>query len=373
MTIPLHDIVPIELGDRSYNIHVGRGLLTRAGELLKPVLGRPRTVTVTDEKVADIYLEQFGRALSEHQIENQNVILPAGEATKSFSQLERLLEELLHLGVERGDTILAFGGGVVGDLAGFAASVLRRGVAFAQIPTTLLAQVDSSVGGKTGINTVHGKNLVGAFYQPKIVLADIDTLKTLPRRDFLSGYAEVLKYALLGDAVFYDWLNQNIDNFLSLDADTLLHAIKTSCIAKAKIVEADEHEAGQRALLNLGHTFAHALEAATGFSEDLTHGEAVAIGQKLAFSFSCDLGYCDENTVGKVSDLLRKMGIRQDLHEIGGYNLSADELLAHMSQDKKVVDGKLTFILVRDIGKAFICHDVDRGKVKRFLEKMVQS
>ncbi len=369
----LHESIRIELGDRSYDIHVGTGIITRVGELLSSILKRPKTVTVTDENVADLHLDRLEQGLAGHDIENQNIVLSAGETTKSFKQLEKLLEQLLELDIERCDTLLALGGGVIGDLVGFAASVLRRGVAFAQIPTTLLAQVDSSVGGKTGINTTYGKNLVGTFYQPKIVLSDLETLKTLPRRDFLSGYTEVLKYALIGDSVFFDWLDRNAQDLLALKEDALLSAVKTSCFAKAAVVMADERETGQRALLNLGHTFGHALEAATGYGETLTHGEAVAIGLHLAFSLSFDLGLCDENSVTKVKDHLSKVGLPWELKSIAGFNANADELISYMHQDKKVVDGKLTFILVRGIGEAFISQNMDNDTLKRFLEKTVRS
>jgi 3-dehydroquinate synthase len=347
--------------------------MARAGELLQPILARPKTITVTDKNVADLYLDQFVRSLMAHDIENQSIILPAGERTKSFKQLEKLLEELLDLGVERGDIIIALGGGVIGDMAGFAASILRRGIAFAQIPTTLLAQVDASVGGKTGINTAQGKNLVGTFYQPKIVLSDLDTLKTLSRREFLSGYAEVLKYALLGDLEFFEWLEVNAQSLLAGEEGSLFYAVKKACAAKAIIVEADERESGQRALLNLGHTFGHALEAATGYGEALTHGEAVAIGQCLAFSLSHDLGHCTEKAVKKVREHVSKIGLPCHFNKIAGHNLNADRLLSHISQDKKIVDEKLTFILVRGIGEAFISQDVPDNKLRDFLEKMVQS
>lgn len=369
----LHESIRIELGERSYDIHVGTEIITRAGRLLNCILRRPKTVTVTDQNVADLHLDRLEQGLADHNIENQSIVLSAGEKIKSFEQLEKLLEQLLDLDVERGDTLLALGGGVIGDLVGFAASVLRRGIAFAQIPTTLLAQVDSSVGGKTGINTPHGKNLIGTFYQPKIVLSDLETLKTLPQRDFLSGYAEVLKYALIGDSAFFDWLDRNAQDLLALKEDALLSAVKTSCSAKAAIIMADERETGRRALLNLGHTFGHALEAATGYSETLTHGEAVAIGLHLAFSLSFDLGLCDEHSVTKVKDHLSKVGLPWELNSIAGFNASADELINHMHQDKKVIDGKLTFILVRGIGKAFISQNIDNDRLKRFLEKTVQS
>jgi 3-dehydroquinate synthase len=271
------------------------------------------------------------------------------------------------MGVERNDTVVAFGGGVIGDLVGFAAAILRRGVSFVQLPTTLLAQVDSSVGGKTGINTPQGKNLVGAFHQPVFVLADIGLLHTLPDREFRAGYAEVVKYALLGDSAFYAWLESNADALSRRDVNALLHAVKVCCAAKASIVAADETEQGERALLNLGHTFAHALEAATGFSSRLLHGEAVAIGLGMAFRFSTSLGLCSKADSDQVCQHLRAAGLPASAADAKVRLPSGDALLDLMRQDKKARSGRLTLILVRGIGKAFIAKDIDEQKLSAFL------
>ena len=284
------DKLTVDLGDRSYDIHVGEGLLERTGELLRHILPIPSVLIVTDKTVADLHLGTLQAALDKSDIKYQTVVLPAGEQTKSFKELEALLETLLAYKPERNTTLIAFGGGVIGDITGFAASILLRGVPFIQIPTTLLAMVDSSVGGKTGINTKYGKNLVGTFYQPKCVLADISLLKTLPKREFLAGYAEVVKYGFIQDATFFEELEKNASQLNN--SAHLKHMIMTSCKAKADIVEKDEREGGIRALLNLGHTFAHALEAEMGYDGRLLHGEAVAIGLVLAFSFSVSRDLC---------------------------------------------------------------------------------
>lgn len=361
--------VRVELGSRSYDIEIGEGLLARAGQRIARHLPRPFCAVVTDENVARYHLEALQRALQSEAIRSEPIVLPPGEATKSFEALAGLCERLLGAGVERRDRIVAFGGGVVGDLAGFAAAILRRGVGFIQIPTTLLAQVDSSVGGKTGINSVHGKNLVGAFHQPELVIADTALLDTLPRRELAAGYSEVAKYGLLGDAGFFAWLEQNAGALLAGDAECRRHAIRTSCAAKARIVAADETETGVRALLNLGHTFGHALEAATGYSQRLLHGEGVAIGMCQAFRFSERLGLCAQGSARRVADHLASAGLPVRPGDIPGNLPPPQELLAIMRQDKKAEGGKLTFILARAVGEAFVARAVSDTDVLSFLEE----
>jgi 3-dehydroquinate synthase len=358
--------IRVGLGDRSYDIHVGAGGIARAGELLKP-FARGAVPVVTDRHVAALHLEPLLASLHAAQIKtNQHVIEP-GEASKSFAGLERLSSELLKDGVDRGGLIIALGGGVIGDLTGFAAGVLKRGIDFAQIPTTLLAQVDSSVGGKTAINTAEGKNLIGLFHQPRIVIADTAVLSTLPKRELLAGYAEVMKYGALGDLKFFEWLEKNAPAALSGDTKAIDHAVAHSCQMKADIVERDERETGDRALLNLGHTFGHALEAATGFSQRLLHGEGVAIGTALAFRLSAQLGLCTAADAERIEKHLRAVGLPSAIGDIPGPRATPDTLLGHMAHDKKVKDGKLTFILARGIGQAFVTRDVEIDSVRAVL------
>ncbi|MCZ8333457.1 MAG: 3-dehydroquinate synthase [Rhodobacteraceae bacterium] len=361
------DVVPVALGARSYEVRVGPGLIDRAGAEIAPLLARRRAAVVTDDAVAALHLPRLVAALEAEGIIVATLSLPAGEATKGWPQFTRCVEWLLDQKIERRDIVIAFGGGVIGDLVGFAAAVLRRGVRFVQIPTTLLAQVDSSVGGKTGINTTQGKNLVGAFHQPSLVLADIAVLDSLPRRDFLAGYGEVVKYGLLGDAAFFDWL-EAAGPTLAIRSDDLQHAVRRSVEMKAGIVERDETEEGERALLNLGHTFCHALEKATGYSDRLLHGEGVAIGCALAFELSQRLGLCAQEAPSRVRAHLRSMGMKVDLSDIPGDLPGAQDLLRLMGQDKKVVDGRLRFILARGIGSAFVAEDVPPDFVSRLLE-----
>ena len=322
---------------------------------------------LTDSRVAALHLSALRAGLAESGIATAVLELPAGEATKGWAGLERAVEWLIAERVARDDLVVAFGGGVIGDLAGFAAAVLRRGVGFVQVPTTLLAQVDSSVGGKTGINSVQGKNLVGAFHQPRLVLADTGLLDTLPERDFLAGYGEVVKYGLLGDAGFFAWLEANAPALRAGDAAARIHAVRRSCEMKAGIVVRDETEQGERALLNLGHTFGHALEAATGYSDRLLHGEGVAIGCQLAFDLSARLGLCSQEAPSRVAAHLAAMGMKRDLGDIPGALPDADALVALMGQDKKVKDGQLAFILARDVGEAFVARDVDLAVVRDLL------
>jgi len=358
MTTESIDRVAVALGARSYEVRIGAGLLARAGAEIAPLLRRPRVAVVTEERVAAQHLDPLRASLAAEGIEMVALILPPGEGTKSWPHLSRLVEWLLAERVERRDVVIALGGGVIGDLAGFAAAILRRGVRFVQIPTSLLAQVDSSVGGKTGINTAQGKNLVGAFHQPSLVLADIGVLATLPERDFLAGYGEVVKYGLLGDAAFFDWLEANAPAMAAGDAALRQYAVRRSVEMKAAIVARDETEEGERALLNLGHTFCHALEAATGYSDRLLHGEGVAIGCALAFELSQRLGLCSQEAPSRVRAHLRALGMKVDLTDIPGDLPGPEALLALMGQDKKVVDGKLRFILARGIGEAFVAADV---------------
>jgi 3-dehydroquinate synthase len=360
------DRVEVDLGPRSYEVRIGAGLLARAGEEIAPLLARPRVAVLTDETVAGLHLEALRDGL--RGIEMASLALPAGEATKGWPEFSRAVDWLVAKKVERRDIVVALGGGVIGDLAGFAAAVLRRGVRFVQIPTTLLAQVDSSVGGKTGINSVHGKNLIGAFHQPSLVLADIAVLETLPARDFLSGYGEVVKYGLLGDAAFFGWLEANGPALALGDRTARQAAVRHSVAMKARIVERDETEAGDRALLNLGHTFCHALEKATGYSARLLHGEGVAIGCALAFELSQRLGLCSQEAPSRVRAHLRAMGMKVDIADIPGDLPGPEGLLSFMAQDKKVVDGRLRFVLARGIGEAFVADDVPGDAVLRLLE-----
>jgi 3-dehydroquinate synthase len=361
-----HDVhVPLE--GRAYDVRIAPGLLPRAGAGIADLLARPRTWIVTEENVARLHLATLREGLSASGIESAALILPPGEATKGWPHLIETVEWLLAEKVERRDVVLAFGGGVIGDLVGFACAILRRGVRFVQLPTTLLAQVDSSVGGKTGINTAHGKNLVGAFHQPVRVLADIDVLGTLSERDFLAGYGEVAKYGLLGDAGFFAWLEANGPALAAGDTALRGEAIRRSVQMKADIVVRDETEQGDRALLNLGHTFGHALEAATGYSDRLLHGEGVAIGCALAFELSSRLGLCSQEEPSRVRAHLAAMGMKRDLADIPGDLPDADGLLALMAQDKKVVGGQLRFILARAIGEGFVTGDVPADAVQGLL------
>jgi 3-dehydroquinate synthase len=359
--------VGVSLGARSYDIWVGEGLLARAGGLLRPVLARPRVAIVTDDTVARLYLPPLRAALDRAGIEAVSIVVPAGEETKSFAQLERLCTALLDARIERSTTLIALGGGVIGDLTGFAAGIVLRGVPFVQIPTTLLAQVDSSVGGKTGINTAHGKNLVGLFYQPRLVLADVATLDSLPDRQRRAGYAEVVKYGLINDPAFFSWLEAHGSAVLAGDRAAQRHAVVTSCRAKAAIVAADERETGPRALLNLGHTFGHALEAETGFSDALLHGEAVALGLVLAADLSVALGCCPPADAARVRNHLAAVGLATELTALRPEGWSVPALLAHMRHDKKVRDGTVTFIVLDGIGRARVSDGVPLPAVEALL------
>ena len=350
-------LVEVGLGDRSYPISIGEGLLARAGELLGPYARNGRLVVVTDENV---WAAQ-GHVFADMDVEA--IVIPAGEASKSWSQLEALVERLLALGLGRGDPLIAFGGGMVGDLAGFAAAILKRGCPFVQVPTTLLAQVDSSVGGKTAINAAGGKNMVGAFHQPAAVFIDPWTLATLPDRELRAGYSEVLKYGLLGDAAFFAWCEENGEALLAGDVRIRLSAIEACVRAKAAIVAEDERETtGRRALLNLGHTFGHAIEAESGFA--ILHGEAVALGMVLASRFSAERGLCRPEDAARVEAHLEAVGLPTRL-TVG----TPDSLLSHMAADKKAEGDRLPFILLRGIGKAFVDRSVEPSDVCAFLAR----
>jgi 3-dehydroquinate synthase len=362
-----HDRLRVDLGARGYDILVGEDLVATAGRHLAGLLAQPRAVVVTDGNVAAHWLEPLGRTLAGAGIAHDAVVLEAGERSKDYAHLERLLDRLLDLRVERRTSLVALGGGVVGDLAGFAAAIALRGLDLVQVPTSLLAQVDSSVGGKTGINTRHGKNLIGAFHQPRLVLADVGTLDTLPPRELRAGYAEVVKYALIGDAPFFSWLAANGRDLLAGDRRKRRHAVLVCCRAKATIVGADEREAGPRALLNLGHTFGHALESLTGYGDALLHGEAVAIGLALAFAFSARLGLCADEDADRVRRHLEAAGLPSSPAGLPGGRRSPDEVLSRMEQDKKVVGGEPTLILARGIGQAFVARGVERRKLRAFL------
>jgi len=359
-------VLSVALGARGYPIHIGAGVLHRAGSLMARTLpGARRAFVVTDAQVAPLYLEHLTRALASAGFSLAHHVVAAGEASKAFTHLEAVLEAMLAFGMERRTPLVALGGGVVGDLAGLAAALALRGVPLIQIPTTLLSQVDSSVGGKTAINSRHGKNLVGAFHQPALVLADTETLTTLPRRELLAGYAEVAKYGLLGDAAFWEWLEVNGRALLDGDTAARARAIAISCRAKAAIVAADEREAGQRALLNLGHTFAHALEAETGYGDALLHGEAVAIGMVMAFDMSHRLGLCPAEEVGRARAHLSAVGLPVRPDPARAWDV--DALLGHMAKDKKVKDGRVTFVLARAIGSAHLQDDVPLEAVRETL------
>jgi 3-dehydroquinate synthase len=362
--------VTVALQERSYDIHIGEGLLKNAGELLTPLIGKsaPRRVPViADETVARLYYPSFAASLEKARLEPFPIVLAPGEQTKSFRHLEQVVGALLKANVERSSLIVALGGGVIGDLTGFAAGIVKRGVDFAQVPTTLLAQVDSSVGGKTAINTGEGKNLVGLFYQPRIVIADTAVLGSLPRRELLGGYAEIAKYGLLGDADFFAWLEENAANALSGDAAAMVHAVTRSCAMKADIVAKDERESGERALLNLGHTFGHALEAATLYSERLIHGEGVALGCVLAFKLSAKLGHATDADVARVERHFAQTGLPTRIAEIAGPRPAPDDVIAHMRHDKKAQAGRMTFILARGIGHAFLAGGVPEEAVRTIL------
>jgi 3-dehydroquinate synthase len=362
--------VKVELGARSYDILIQRGLLKRAGEEILKRLPGVRTAIVTDETVAKLHLPELQASLKAKGIDQTTIIVPPGEESKGFPQLTRVVDGILGSRIERNDVVIALGGGVVGDLAGFAAAIVRRGMRFVQMPTTLLAQVDSSVGGKTGINTQRGKNLVGSFHQPSLVIADSAVLDSLPPRIFNAGYAEVAKIGLINDAGFFKWLEGNW-RAMAAGWPERDQAVAIACRAKATVVAADEREQGERALLNLGHTFGHALEAAAGYSDRLFHGEAVAIGIVLAYEFSARLGLAPQEDPSRVAAHFAEVGLPTRITDIAGERMVASRLMELIHQDKKVKRGQLTFILTHGIGKAFIANDVPATAVSAFLEEKV--
>jgi len=367
-----HATVRVDLAGRSYDIVIGRGSLAELGTRIAALRPGASAAIVTDEQVAQHHLAATISALESAGLRSGRVLVPPGEGSKSYAVFERVCDQLLEARLERNDLVVALGGGVVGDLAGFAAAVVRRGLDYVQVPTTLLAQVDSSVGGKTGVNSRHGKNLVGAFHQPILVIADTSLLDTLPPRIFRAGYAEVAKYGLINDASFFNWLEANWPEIFS-GGRAREHAIATSCQAKAAIVARDERETGERALLNLGHTFGHALEAAAGFSDRLLHGEAIAIGMTLAFGFSVRLGLAPAPEADRVRRHLGAAGLPTQISQVPGALPGVDRLLDLMAQDKKVKRGRLTLILARGIGASFIAPDIDPNEVRAFLvEKLAE-
>ncbi len=377
MTAPLRQVepiqVPVALGARAYEIVIGRGLIASLGERVKALRPGARVAIVTDETVAQLHSGAVEAALKSAGIASARITVPAGEGSKNYATFEKVCESIIDARVERNDLVVALGGGVIGDLAGFAAACVRRGLDFVQVPTTLLAQVDSSVGGKTGINSLQGKNLVGAFHQPVLVVADTALLDTLPKRDFRAGYAEVAKYGLLGDAQFFAWLEKNWQDVFAGGQTSgnfaREHAIAVCCRGKAGIVARDERETGERALLNLGHTFGHALEAGCGFSDRLLHGEAVSLGMALAFEFSAQKGLIAASEAARATAHLAAVGLPTHVNQVLGGVPGIDALMNLIGQDKKVKRGKLTFILVRGIGQAFVENDVDPAEVRAFLSE----
>ena len=375
MTVPLRApepiVVAVALGPRAYDIAIGRGLLASLGQRIKDLRPGARVAIVTDETVARLHLNATKSALKTAGIDSGRIVVSTGEGSKNYATFENVCEAIITARVERNDLVLALGGGVIGDLAGFAAASVRRGLDFVQVPTTLLAQVDSSVGGKTGINSRQGKNLIGAFHQPVLVVADTALLDTLPKRDFRAGYAEVAKYGLLGDAKFFAWLEKNWQDVFA-GGPAREHAIAVCCRGKAGIVARDERETGERALLNLGHTFGHALEAGCGFSDRLLHGEAVALGITLAFEFSVHRGLIAASEAARAATHLAAIGLPTHLKDVPGGVPGIDVLMDLIAQDKKVKRGTLTFILVRGIGQAFVESNVDSADVRAFLDRKLR-
>lgn len=365
--------VHVALGDRSYDIIVGDNAIDDCGEIISAVTKSPRTIVITDENVAPHWLTKVTQSLESAGLSTKSIILPPGEHTKSYRQLEALLDELLDQGIDRKTTLIALGGGVIGDLTGFAAAIVLRGIDFVQIPTTLLSQVDSSVGGKTGIDTRQGKNLVGAFHQPLCVIADTATLDTLPPRERRCGYAEVIKYGVINDREFFDWLIANGQRVLDGDPDARREAVIRSCKNKAAVVTADEKESGVRALLNLGHTFGHAIEAQVGFDDVLKHGEAVAIGMVMALDMSARLAVAPESARIELKEHLDDVGLPTTLSGLAGDNWTSAALLDHMGRDKKTEGNKLTFILARAIGNSFVAKDVDPEAVAATLDAFISE
>lgn len=367
LTAPALETVRVNLGPRSYDIVVGHGALSELGPRLVPMLKQKRAFVLTDEHVEAAHRTRVETALNVSGIASTWLVLKPGEKTKSFSNLETILDWLLEGGAERADILVALGGGVIGDIAGLSASLMKRGMGFVQVPTTLLAQVDSSVGGKTAVNSPRGKNLIGAFYQPQLVIADTELLASLPPRELRAGYAEIVKYGLINDAAFFDWLETNGARVLALEPEAITYAVALSCRAKAAIVAEDETEKGVRALLNLGHTFGHALEAANEYRPDLLHGEAVAIGMALAFRYGLQQGITPAGDADRVGSLLESSGLPAAIPVRQGGPYSAQRLVELMLQDKKASGGKVPLILAHGIGKAYIHSNADLASVEAFL------
>lgn len=361
--------VRVALGDRGYDILVGHGALDEAGARLSALVKRPRVFALSDETVAGLHLERLGHALDEAGLSLQTRLIRPGEASKSFAELEATLAWLIEAGADRSDVLVAFGGGVVGDLAGLAAALMKRGMGLAQVPTTLLAQVDSSVGGKTAVNTAQGKNLVGAFHQPRLVIADTALLETLPAREIAAGHAEILKYGLIDDEGFFAWLEAHGAAVAALEPAAIAEAVARSCAAKARIVAQDEREGGVRQLLNLGHTFGHALEAANGYAPSLLHGEAVGCGMALAFRYSARLGLCAPAEADRAETAIRAAGLATRIEDLGGGPYSGGDLAERMRHDKKARAGRVPLILARGVGRSFIHPDADLDDVRAFLEE----
>lgn len=365
--------VHVDLGERSYNIHIGKALLEKAGELIPPQYFNKKTFIIYDENTYP-YVQVLEEALAGKVMSSKNLSLKGGEKTKSYDGLEKTLEWLLENKIDRQSVLIAVGGGVIGDLVGFVASIVMRGVPFVQVPTTLLSQVDSSVGGKTGINTAQGKNLVGSFYQPKAVICDIGTLGTLPERELQAGYAEIVKYGLINDIDFFEWLDENGENILKLDKSAMIQAIETSCLSKASIVAQDENERGVRALLNLGHTFGHSLEAAAGYDGRLLHGEAVAIGIVLAYQLSVKMGLCSQDDLLRVEKHFKKCGLKTKISEIKpDIKEDAQALVDLMAGDKKSLNDKIGFILAKGIGQTFQSYDVNLDDVRQVIQESIEA
>ena len=363
------ETVRVELGPRSYDVLVGAGLVEQAGQLMAPLVPGRSAVVITDRVVAGLYLDATLGSLREAGLACSSLIVEAGERSKDLSTLGSVLENILERGIERSTVLVALGGGVVGDLTGFAASILLRGLPFVQVPTTLLAQVDSGVGGKTGVNSTHGKNLIGTFYQPRLVLADVATLGTLPPRERLAGYAEIVKYGLIDDPEFFAWLERNGPALVEGDQRLLRIAVAHSCRAKARIVAADELESGPRALLNLGHTFGHALEAETDYDGSLLHGEAVAYGIVLAHRLSAALGLCNEDDAARVAAHFREVGLPSSADALPLIAWDTSALIERMKHDKKVQDGRMTFVLTHGIGQAFLSQDIPHEALRASLDR----
>ena len=364
----------IELAERSYDIWIGANLIQDSAEIILSLIRSNHIIIVTDKNIANYWLKPLCVALHSKKIRVNQIILPPGEKTKSYLHLQKLTKQLFNYKVSRKTMLIALGGGVVGDITGFAAAITLRGLDYIQIPTTLLSQVDSSVGGKTGINTPNGKNLIGSFHQPRAVISDVKTLFTLPKRQLLAGYAEVIKYGIIADPTFYKWLlGNNGQKVIDGDIQAQCHAIKQSCLLKANIIKVDELENNKRMLLNMGHTFGHALELEAGFSKRLLHGEAVAIGLVMALDLSVKLGLCPPIELKMLKNHLIQIGLPVGLCDIAGTDWSANNLIDNMQQDKKTENGKLTFILTKGIGKPIITQSVDKKKLRELLKKYLNT